>query len=570
MSYPARVITPVLGMELIGMDAVIAEDLLIIDTFAGTFGGTQNPNLFYASPNGSSGIPSFRAMVAADVPALPYLPNSTVIAQTIANATHKWINSYNAVTGLFTQTQPDYSDLTGTPQLAQTKASVASNWLNAYSATTGLFTASQPAFTDITGSITAAQEPSTTVNAVTNDTNVHGVISTQTLTLSWSGLLGLARGGNNADLSATGGASQVLKQVSLGAAVTVGQLAFTDISGTASTAQIPNLDASKITTGQIALARGGTAVDLSASGGTGFVLKQNSSHVISAAALVAADIPSLAASIITSGTLALAQGGTNANLSATGGASQVLKQVSSGAAITVGQLAFADISGSVAATQLPNPSATTLGGIESIAAVSHQWINSISTSGVPTLTQPAASDLSNGTTGSGSVVLAASPSITGTVALASATLSGLVSNYNSIATVANGVPAEYATVDLTAQSAAQSTTTLYAVPASGAGVYRVCWSAKFTRAATTSSTLGALTVTFTDPDGVTVTQTCAAMNNSGGIVTAATSNSTSTVIMGIPLTLNVKASTNITFAFAYASSGTTTMQYNLHIRLEAI
>ena len=43
---------------------------------------------------------------------------------------------------------------------------------------------------------------------------------------------------------------------------------------------------------------------------------------------------------------------------------------------------------------IPNPSASTLGGIESIAAVSHKWINTISTSGVPGLTQPAESDLS--------------------------------------------------------------------------------------------------------------------------------------------------------------------------------
>lgn len=42
--------------------------------------------------------------------------------------------------------------------------------------------------------------------------------------------------------------------------------------------------------------------------------------------------------------LALSRGGTNANLSATGGTSQVLKQVSGGAAITVGQLACADLS----------------------------------------------------------------------------------------------------------------------------------------------------------------------------------------------------------------------------------
>ncbi len=43
-------------------------------------------------------------------------------------------------------------------------------------------------------------------------------------------LLGLSHGGTNADLSATGGTSQVLKQVSSGAAITVAQLAAADLS----------------------------------------------------------------------------------------------------------------------------------------------------------------------------------------------------------------------------------------------------------------------------------------------------------------------------------------------------
>jgi hypothetical protein len=43
---------------------------------------------------------------------------------------------------------------------------------------------------------------------------------------------------------------------------------------------------------------------------------------------------------------------------------------------------------------LPAPSASTLGGVQSAAAVSHQWINSISTSGVPALGQPAFGDIS--------------------------------------------------------------------------------------------------------------------------------------------------------------------------------
>lgn len=45
-----------------------------------------------------------------------------------------------------------------------------------------------------------------------------------------SGLVALARGGTNADLSATGGTSQVLKQTGVGSAVTVGQLAASDLS----------------------------------------------------------------------------------------------------------------------------------------------------------------------------------------------------------------------------------------------------------------------------------------------------------------------------------------------------
>src|SRR5208283_2100606 len=37
---------------------------------------------------------------------------------------------------------------------------------------------------------------------------------------------------------------------------------------------------------------------------------------------------------------------------------------------------------------LPNPSSSTLGGVRSMAQTSHQWINSISTSGVPAGSQP--------------------------------------------------------------------------------------------------------------------------------------------------------------------------------------
>lgn len=55
----------------------------------------------------------------------------------------------------------------------------------------------------------------------------------------------------------------------------------------------------------------------------------------------------------TYGTLGLAAGGTNANLSATGGTSQVLKQTSVGGTITVAQLAAADLSNYTEGTWTP-------------------------------------------------------------------------------------------------------------------------------------------------------------------------------------------------------------------------
>lgn len=58
------------------------------------------------------------------------------------------------------------------------------------------------------------------------------------------------------------------------------------------------------------------------------------------------------------------------------------------------------VSGTLAAGNLPNPTAATLGGVQSIAAGTHQWINTISTSGVPSLTQPAFTDVSGTATDS--------------------------------------------------------------------------------------------------------------------------------------------------------------------------
>ena len=83
---------------------------------------------------------------------------TTVLAQTYAAVTSQWLNSYDASTGLFTSTQPAYSDISGTPQLAQTFIPVAGEYLTGYTAGTGVFTAA-PVST-VSG-ITVSGTPST-------------------------------------------------------------------------------------------------------------------------------------------------------------------------------------------------------------------------------------------------------------------------------------------------------------------------------------------------------------------------------------------------------------------------
>ncbi len=153
---------------------------------------------------------------------------------------------------------------------------------------------------------------------------------------------------------------------------------------------------------------------------------------------------------------------------------------------------------------------------------------------------------------------------------------GLVKQYAAINTVGQGVPAEYATVDLTAQGAAITATTIYAVPAAGAGVYRISWVATVTQAASTTSTLGGTAgyqVLYTDADDSVVKTTPAAGAPSAGVNQAYSQtnqgNTTATQISGC-IVVRAKASTNIQHQFDYTSAGATPMQYNLHVRVEAL
>lgn len=174
-----------------------------------------------------------------------------------------------------------------------------------------------------------------------------------------------------------------------------------------------------------------------------------------------------------------------------------------------------------------------------------------------------------GTTGTGAVVLASAPT------LSALGITGTITTYNNIATVSGGVPAEYAKVDLTAQAAAITATTLYAVPVAGAGMYRISWVATVTTPDGTSSTLGGapgFQIVYTDNDDSVVKTSPAAGAPSAGVNQAYSQtnqgNTTASQISGT-IIVNAKASTNIQYQIGYTSSGGT-MRYNLHIKLEAM
>jgi hypothetical protein len=249
--------------------------------------------------------------------------------------------------------------------------------------------------------------------------------------------------------------------------------------------------------------------------------------------------------------LLVTQGGTGADLSATGGAGEVVQQTSQGAPFTVATLALSSLTGILALNQ--GGTGSDLSGTGGTNKVLQQS----TLGGVVTVAQLTVSQIS------GAAPLA-SPTFTGTVTAPTLALTGKISKYDNVATVRGGIPAILASSLLTAQAAAITATTIYAVPAAGVGLYRISYVATITTAGTTSVLGGAtgFQVIYTNGNGDTVVKTSnpTTPNVSSG-------NTTGTQISGVVLAY-AKASTNLQYAFGYTPGSPTAGAYDLAVYVE--
>jgi hypothetical protein len=131
-----------------------------------------------------------------------------------------------------------------------------------------------------------------------------------------------------------------------------------------------------------------------------------------------------------------------------------------------------------------------------------------------------------------------------------------------------GVAIEKATVDLTAQSAAIAPTTFLNPPLTR--LYRISAYLKVTTVDATSSTLGPVTIAYTDgTDSVAQSNIMLMADETGAAVTSNSINTTVSVLTG-SMIVWVAAGTSFQWAVGYASNVPGTMIYEVHMKLEAM
>lgn len=149
-----------------------------------------------------------------------------------------------------------------------------------------------------------------------------------------------------------------------------------------------------------------------------------------------------------------------------------------------------------------------------------------------------------------------------------------LTSYNGVSTAGVGQPyivAHDSKTNLSGASGTITTTTIYAVPASKGGLYRVSAYANVVSGAGSSSSLGGLSsnllkVIYTDVT-TSASLTAGPVANVSGTNLAA--NTTAAIYIG-SVVVNAKASTNLQYSFDYSTAGGSPMVYNFKIVVERI
>jgi hypothetical protein len=213
----------------------------------------QNSGLVFAGPAiGVAAAPTFRALVASDIPALPYLPSGTVLPVTTSRTAHSFFTTYSALTGAFGQAQPVVADLADTPAAFQVLAGPAVAGPAATATFRALVAGDIPALAYVT-SFSAGNIDSIVTSSVATATTTPALtfaLATQTANTVWAGPV-------------SGGVATPTFRALVTADLPAGTSAWSSLTGTLSNGQvIPYADAGISRLGAASLALGnGTAGD---------------------------------------------------------------------------------------------------------------------------------------------------------------------------------------------------------------------------------------------------------------------------------------------------------------------
>ncbi len=385
----------------------------------------QNANLIFAGPSsGVAAAPAFRALVAADLPA------SGVAAGTYKSVA---VDTYGRVTSGTNPTTLSGYGITdavqnggGAPGMmagldASKPAAPAAGTVYFATDTHRIYEFNSGSWS-LMASAVGSGGTVTNVTSANTDIAVASGTTTPVLTLnSGTGANQIVKLNGSAQLPAVDGSQLTNLNASNLASGTVaaGRMpALTgDVTSTAGTTAttvvtVGGSTAANIHSAEVA-ANAATSVDTAntilkrdASGRTNFggIIFDGSTS-----GTVTVNPPSSVASYAMN--LPAAQGGANTYLKNDGSGNLSWSTVTSGTVTNVATgtgLTGGPITGS-GTISLATPTTTSIGGVEAINPVAHEWVNSISSAGVPQLSQPSFGDLS------GSVTSSQMPALTGDV-----------------------------------------------------------------------------------------------------------------------------------------------------------